>query len=1150
MPASTSSRHARTLSPPLSSTGYSFTPTIAQQRLNVVTRLAIEGKSKKGWDGAAIKMYLKISLPLENITPGATIALFPEENLKILDSQVHPLDNNSVPYNFSSTTCPLLHKAARALNLPARSSSSYVSESMSASFASSASIPPLEDKYTGHVLVSGYHVSYILPKEFPRRERDSHSKRGATIMHFMAAIDIWVPFLSKPPHAPFLLSIPLPRCLSNHIRLRIFPPGQTSTASSLASLSSADEDAGAWELASDPHVTRTTSARLSRSHSYTSFADDESSDASTSAGFAEGCDIKGTFQSAERIRVRWAAPMKAGQIPEASDGRRRVGIREVKSNLTCVVLGNSRAKGKEKGGVMMDLEYHATCKGVWFPGVATMLGMDVGLEAGDFDVSWAPGMEPKWTISGGPGFTGFAIGGPPQSVSRQSSAEAPSLYVLPSSPDARGAVVNGRPPSTRQNSTASTSTGTSASLLRAPLPNQNVADYSFESSPVSTPTGTVSSLASLAPLSSSPERRRRSRASSLNGRYNETDTDPEPEDIVRPPRVPITVHLNMNELLPPSKNELTFSISGTMLIKPRGPSPNLDSRRSSPSQSRASSLSDGESELEPIPVPRFRVFYTDKESTSSIVRNEAERTAVHVYSAMGSLREGKALKTALLKGNHVVCAADGARIVLRPLPISTSTVYRNRDASVDSEDTPLTHSRLANGDRSHISSSSRLKDTSMSMMSTARLVPRRDGPLMIPFVTATITPLPAASQNGYAVQLTLPAPSDADTEWLEFGLALPNTNTAPAAGKATPPGGAVVDNPPHVDIASASVEGVPVRFQTSAAAKPQANAGGLLTLPFEETSGKEWISWVSVHVGQYGGGKVEVIYLVKGKEEVVRDEKSKRRKGKQKAPDGLPLDILLPSFALPVGRLEVEVRVQAGYEVTSLRTNLLHQESTPHGQKLLRYSLEEYYYPRLSMRIIPVSSLHNVASPSRVSWGLAQLVGILIPVAIVVYLYRDIRLVNAELHQMRRSLDNFPLVEPDYPPPPPETVTVTTTVVPNGHRWWFTPGSSMSTDPTALFSPSNMEPPDPTNPTLPTLTPTTDAFTLTPARSHSSEPNALLAIHDLPFPWPLRFDLTQIHLPPFEIPESARASVDAMMNGLEVMWQIFRKVLHYPLDPP
>jgi hypothetical protein len=55
----------RTVSPSRTSTSYS--PTIIpghQQKLNVVTRIAIEGKAKQGQDGAAVKIYLKVRVVL------------------------------------------------------------------------------------------------------------------------------------------------------------------------------------------------------------------------------------------------------------------------------------------------------------------------------------------------------------------------------------------------------------------------------------------------------------------------------------------------------------------------------------------------------------------------------------------------------------------------------------------------------------------------------------------------------------------------------------------------------------------------------------------------------------------------------------------------------------------------------------------------------------------------------------------------------------------------------------------------------------------------------------------------------------------------------------------------------------------------------
>lgn len=159
--------------------------------------------------------------------------------MKIHTSQVHPLDHNSVPYNFSSTISPLLHNAARALNLPARSQDNFVSvfnlersngtngsPSMSRAFKSdnSESIPPIDVQYTGHIIVSGYSISFVLPKVFLSRRnnggagsdteelpsRTPAGRRRASIgeknqAQFMAAIDMWVPFMSKPPRSPYLV---------------------------------------------------------------------------------------------------------------------------------------------------------------------------------------------------------------------------------------------------------------------------------------------------------------------------------------------------------------------------------------------------------------------------------------------------------------------------------------------------------------------------------------------------------------------------------------------------------------------------------------------------------------------------------------------------------------------------------------------------------------------------------------------------------------------------------------------------------------------------------------------------------------------------------------------------------------------------------
>ncbi|CAL1705672.1 unnamed protein product [Somion occarium] len=1165
MPAS--SRYGRTTSSPPLSSAYSTT-TANQQRLNVVTRLAIEGKATRGsegkTDGAAIKMYLKLAIPLESVTPGATIPLFPEENVKILYSKVHPLNASSAPYNFSSTLDPLLHKAARALNLPGRLHQSYLSlfdSLLSSASSNSSSASPLDDKYTGLILVSGYQVSFVLPKEFPSRigeltTRSPSSRRAsnATNIQFVAAIDIWVPFLSKPPLSPYL-------CLHNYVKLRIFPPTTpAATSSSLASISSAEEEFNSWDLTSEPHVTQgTTPQKRSRSNSqsYMHFADDESSDSSTT-GFPDGCGIQGTFQSAERIRIRWAKPMKSSDIPETADGRRRVGVREVDSNLTCTILGKHKIKGKrrntsgDQNGIIMKLEYTATCHGVWFPGVATMLGMDVGLDAGDYDVSWAPDGDKKWSVSGSSGFTGFATGAPPSrrpSVSRQSSADTPSIFVLPSSPDGRATTTSRSQVPTRQTP--------STSLLRAPLPAQNGDDYSFESSPNTTP---ISSIASLATIPSSPERDRRSRASSANG-IVDTDSD---EAASRPPTIPVTVHINMNELGPPSKNVFTFTISGTVVVSPRKVSLFLlnHSRVASPTPS-ASSSGDQSDDAEPVLLPQFRVLYSELETTAIVLQSNLEDAAVDVYNVKGSPANPQTRKTILQPGGQTKCSSEGARIALRALqpPPSTLRPYssmhrssrRGGDDSLE-EQLGVNRSRVSNSMLSRNDSSSGLRQSYFPGAST-RLKPKRDGPLMIPSVSATVTPLLTRVQGegrdavslptDYAVRLTLPAPSDADSEWLEFGLALPSDSSSSSTSSADA-------GPPKVEVASASVEGVPVKFEATAASKPEKLSADLdrLGVPFEQTSTREWLTWVKVRVGEAGGGNVQIVYIVRGMTGVGKEAPTQswwKGKGRARSDDSA-LNVLLPTFSLPVGMLEVTLEGQAGFEITALRSNLTHEQLSSSGRRLSQYSLEEFFYPRLSVHFTPSSSA-AFSYPSL--WRGIHTAAIVLPAAAALVLLGNQNLLAAELAHTKQALYNCSNALPEDCHDLTETVTITATATiytASSHSKWWHPGSDTSSLTELETSTSSVSVSLPhSTPSVTSIPTVTPSIPIIPSGSSALPPSETeaLVLRSLPFSWPLKLDILS-----FDIPEPARTTVSYAFRGLGMAWQLVRKVIHYPLDPP
>ena len=390
----------------------------------------------------------------------------------------------------------------------------------------------------------------------------------------------------------------------------------------------------------------------------------------------------------------------------------------------------------------------------------------------------------------------------------------------------------------------------------------------------------------------------------MNGRYTDIETTDfdEEEDEARPPKVPITIHLNMNDLQPPSKHDFKFYISGTVHVKPRQPVLAHGHRRyaSSPNTSRHNS--DNEAESDVLVLPRFRVLYADREYISCTIRNDANDSTLDVYNSTGDIRDAQTRKTVLQRGGQIKCGTDGARIALRPIKRPISPPHRGREDSLDGlRPSRMSRSRprTPNGasGRSH-------RDISPSMLrqslfsSTLRTPVRRDGPLMIPYVTATITPLfsvGSPSPPRYAVRVNLPAPTDEELEWLEFGLALPRAE------------GSAPGDPPKVEIASASIEGVPVRVSTRAVVKPEGNNNAV---PFGEASGKEWITWVKVHVGDAGGGKVDILYLVNGGEAAVAEKQQTRIK--QTEPEPIILNAMLPSFSLPVGELDVNVPAQKG----------------------------------------------------------------------------------------------------------------------------------------------------------------------------------------------------------------------------------------------
>ncbi|KAH8826874.1 hypothetical protein DL96DRAFT_1464868 [Flagelloscypha sp. PMI_526] len=833
----------------------------AGQKSTIVTKLAIVGKAgRKYEDSATVRMYLKVALPLDGETASQKFSLFPEEKIRQLRWEIHPLDQNGVPYAFSSQSQPLIQRAAKELKLPSASSlsfyaacgiqapgSTYAPSSFSGSKTYSSQIAgPVDEKYTGAIIVADYCIAYVAPGSFPQRKHDSDSssppsrtkRRRSSIgerntAQFLIALSFDLPFMSKPPRYPYLLSIPTPKCLHNHIRFKIPPP--ISAAASFQSLSSQEGESGSWDISMEPSLLRTQPRTSSH------FADDETSDSqSTDAtAYAESPGLEGTFKTTNYVRLRWAKPVRA--IPP-EDGRPRAGVNKVNGEMTCEIIGKRLDTKTGMEGVIMRIEYTATCKDIWYSGTASLLGLDGNLQAPGSDVSWDQ-VEPSWEVSGGTGFTGFSHGQHRQDHFRPSRHS--SLDSTSSESNALGSGSAAR--SLSRHNSHSTS-----SLLRAPLPSQNVPDYSFESS-VPSLGGTVSSFGDSMPSSMAQ--------SSVVATPDPTST--------------ITINLNISELISPSRPvPFTFTLSGIICVTPKPSFKRLGGRRHDSSYPARESDSDSmpPDQLEPITLPRFTLQAADAEETTIIVRNEMEDSSiVEVYNSTGDVyRDPQAKKTVLQKSGYTKCGPDGGRIVVRPV------------ASVPTPRTPRRTTSQVHIPRS----SSQL--TSPSVVKR----PPREGPPVLTHVDATITPLRIPSDSSdlikaYSVHLTLPAPANADSEWLEFGLSQDEE---------------VI---PSVDIFNACIDGVPVPVESAVHHRKPGTGdkkdGDVLLGQMKE---KRWKLWVRVKtLGIDGTVVVDYLTRLPGSDTST--------KGKSRVLNGDDLDILLPSFSVPVNCLTVHLPMKA-----------------------------------------------------------------------------------------------------------------------------------------------------------------------------------------------------------------------------------------------
>ena len=246
-----------------------------------------------------------------------------------------------------------------------------------------------------------------------------------------------------------------------------------------------------------------------------------------------------------------------------------------------------------------------------------------------------------------------------------------------------------------------------------------------------------------------------------------------------------------------------------------------------------------------------------------------------------------------------------------------------------------------------------------------------------------------------------------------------------------------------------------------------------------------------------------------------------------------------------------------GFDLASSETNLAHEQKSAQGSKYTHYSMDEFFYPRLLLAFTPTAP---IKPPIRKGpqWNWSQILTALL-VIICVALLINLRQTQLQLSAALRSANT---IETDPVPgihhEPVHTITITTTATleaptASSARWRYPSAEPQqqqqdaahpTPSPAAPDDDASLQPPPPSSSEnmrpLPTITPI--------ALAAPDAGGALTPFHSFSALWSLRLELPPI--PDIRLPDVANITLQSMLTSLDTVYQLFRKVLHYPLDPP
>jgi hypothetical protein len=251
-----------------------------------------------------------------------------------------------------------------------------------------------------------------------------------------------------------------------------------------------------------------------------------------------------------------------------------------------------------------------------------------------------------------------------------------------------------------------------------------------------------------------------------------------------------------------------------------------------------------------------------------------------------------------------------------------------------------------------------------------------------------------------------------------------------------------------------------------------------------------------------------------------------------------------------------------GFEITSVQSNLEHQQTRGDHHELRQFGLREFFYSQIRAHIVPQTQARprrgKEAPPWSWSWfwsspspsSIFRAAAYAAPAVLSLILLVLLLGINHDLGRLRTSLDRCGsggggAPGPNWASSVPSVTTVTATVVSSGR-----PTSSASEDPEWEFDRPNSDAPARSTPTSVTMIDVTSRHPAKHDRDRTRPPSGDTSVHGehdalLPLDgslllWPVRI----------EFPFTREQALEAVEHGLSVAWEILRRLYHFPLDPP